>query len=359
MPAPNLVPGPVGAPVIVTSQLTKKFPRVTALDQLTISVGDGVTGLVGANGAGKSTLIKILLGLLPATSGSARVLGHDVVAEGEAIRAKVGYMPEHDCLPPDVSASEFVMHLGQMSGLPATAARERAADVLRHVGLAEERYRPIGGYSTGMRQRVKLAQALVHDPALVLLDEPTNGLDPSARDDMLGLIRRIGTEFGIAVLVTSHLLGELERISDHVVILDAGRLLRSSSTAEFTQATGVLHVEVHDPAPEADGRPGLAGEADGMPARDRLGHALAGAGLRVRPEGRGLAVAADGDEVYDVVRDVTVDLGLGLVRLEQGRHRIEEVFADEAQAGAHPPDDLAQRGAGVAGPGGGAHVPPA
>jgi ABC-2 type transport system ATP-binding protein len=359
VPAPNLVPGPVGAAVIVTSQLTKKFPRVTALDQLTISVGDGVTGLVGANGAGKSTLIKILLGLLPATSGSARVLGHDVVAEGEAIRAKVGYMPEHDCLPPDVSASELVMHLGQMSGLPATAARERAADVLRHVGLAEERYRPIGGYSTGMRQRVKLAQSLVHDPALVLLDEPTNGLDPRARDDMLGLIRRIGTEFGIAVLVTSHLLGELERISDHVVILDAGRLLRSSSTAEFTQATGVLHVEVHDPAPEADGRHGVGAEADGMPARDRLGHALARAGLRVRPEGRGLAVAADGDEVYDVVRDVTVDLGLGLVRLEQGRHRIEEVFSDEAQAGAHPPDDLAERGAGVAGPGGGAHVPPA
>src|SRR5262245_65482030 len=133
-------------------------------------VGDGVTGLVGANGAGKSTLIKILLGLLPATSGSAYVLDKDVVAEGEAIRAEVGYMPEHDCLPPDVSASELVMHLGQMSGLPTTAARERAADVLRHVGLAEERYRPIGGYSTGMRQRVKLAQALLPDPAPGPLD---------------------------------------------------------------------------------------------------------------------------------------------------------------------------------------------
>jgi ABC-2 type transport system ATP-binding protein len=313
-------------PVVVTDGLTKTFPRVTALDRLSIAVGDGVTGLVGANGAGKSTLLKILLGLLPATSGSAQVLDHDVVTEGAAIRSRVGYMPEHDCLPPDVSASELVMHLGQMSGLPATAARERAADVLRHVGLAEERYRLIGGYSTGMRQRVKLAQAMAHDPALVLLDEPTNGLDPAARDDMLGLIRRIGTEFGIAVLVTSHLLGELERISDHVVILDAGRLLRSSATAEFTQATGVLHVEVQD----ADTpRPG----AEEMPARDRLGHALARAGLRVRADGRGVAVAAEADGVHDLIRDTTVEMGLGLVRLQPGRHRIEEVFRDERAVG--------------------------
>jgi ABC-2 type transport system ATP-binding protein len=325
------VPEPVPEIVIATAGLTKRFPRVTALDDLSIEVGAGVTGLVGANGAGKSTLIKILLGLLPATSGSANVLGHDAVTDGAEIRTQVGYMPEHDCLPPDVSASELVMHLGQMSGLPTTAARERASDVLRHVGLAEERYRPIGGYSTGMRQRVKLAQALVHDPALVLLDEPTNGLDPAARDDMLALIQRIGNEFGIAVLVTSHLLGELERISDHVVILDAGRLLRASSTADFTQTTGVLHVEVQDASLDGD-----AGE----PARDRLGHALSRAGARVRPDGRGLAVAAQEESVYDLIRDTTVELGLGLVRLEQGRHRMDEVFRDEQPAG-------------------GVHVPPA
>ena len=139
-------------------------------------------------------------------------------------------MPEHDCLPPDVSATEFVVHMARMSGLPPTAARERTADTLRHVGLYEERYRPIGGYSTGMKQRVKLAQALVHDPQLVLLDEPTNGLDPAGRDEMLGLIRRVHTDFGISVLVTSHLLGELERTCDHVVVIDGGKLLRSSST---------------------------------------------------------------------------------------------------------------------------------
>ncbi|MFC7469316.1 ATP-binding cassette domain-containing protein [Actinomadura keratinilytica] len=230
---------------------------MTALDRLTMDVGPGVTGLVGSNGAGKSTLIKILLGLAPATEGRAEVLGLDVSTHGGAIRERVGYMPEHDCLPPDVSATEFVVHMARMSGLPPTAARERTADTLRHVGLYEERYRPMGGYSTGMKQRVKLAQALVHDPDLVFLDEPTNGLDPVGRDDMLGLIRRIHADFGISVLVTSHLLGELERTCDHVVVIDGGSLLRSSSTRDFTGATTTLAVEVTDTEAHPDGTAAL------------------------------------------------------------------------------------------------------
>ena len=306
--------------VIETVALTKRYPRVTALDQLDVNVGGGVTGLVGANGAGKSTLIKILLGLTDATSGTARVLDHDVATDGAAIRALVGYMPEHDCLPADVSASDLVVHMGQMSGLPYAAARERASDVLRHVGLAEERYRPIGGYSTGMKQRAKLAQALVHDPRLVLLDEPTNGLDPSSRDDMLALVRRIGTEFGIAVLVTSHLLGELERISDHVVILDTGRLLRSQATTDFMHATGVLLVEVQGP-PDAD---------------QRLGQALVEAGLRATPSGRLIEVEVKDEGTYDVVRDLAVDLGLGLVRMQEGHHRIEDVFREGGAGSVQP-----------------------
>ncbi len=302
-------------PVIATAGLTKSFPRVTAVDQLSVEIGAGVTGLIGANGAGKSTLIRLLLGLLPASSGSAQVLGLDVATDGPQIRAQVGYMPEHDCLPPDVSATEFVVHMARMSGLPAAQARERTADTLRHTGLYEERYRPIGGYSTGMRQRVKLAQALVHDPKLVLLDEPTNGLDPAGRDDMLALVRRIGGEFGIPVLVTSHLLGELERISDHVVIIDGGRLLRSSATAEFTRATGTLVVEVHEP-------PGGGG-------RDRLGQRLAASGAQVRPAGRMLQLQITGEETFDLVRDAAAELGLGLVRVQQQRHHIDEVFRDE------------------------------
>jgi ABC-2 type transport system ATP-binding protein len=224
-------------PVIATTALTMRFgPAITALDDLNMSVGAGITGLVGANGAGKSTLIKILLGLLPPTSGSAQVLGLDTGGHGEEIRALTGYMPEHDCLPPDVTATEFVTHMGRMSGVPATAAKERAAETLRHVGLYEERYRQIGTYSTGMKQRVKLAQALVGDPRLLLLDEPTNGLDPHGRTAMLDLISRIGGDFGISVVVSSHLLGEIEQICDHLIAIDAGRLLRSATMSSFTRA---------------------------------------------------------------------------------------------------------------------------
>src|SRR5271166_3394767 len=233
--------------VIETTSLTKVYPGdVTALGGLTVQFAPGITGLIGANGAGKSTLIKILLGLLVPTQGMAKVLGHDCVKDGERIRQLVGYMPEHDCLPPDVSATEFVSHMGRMTGLPATVARERAAEALRHVGLHEERYRQIGTYSTGMKQRVKLAQALVGDPRLLLLDEPTNGLDPAGRTAMLELIGRIGTEFGISIFVASHLLGEIEQICDGLVAIDGGRLLRADSMSSVTQASAALAVEVEE-----------------------------------------------------------------------------------------------------------------
>jgi len=302
--------------VITTEGLTKRYGRVTALEGLSVDVHAGVTGLVGANGAGKSTLLKILLGLLPATDGTARVLDLDVRVDGPAIRERVGYMPEHDCLPPDVTATEFCVHMGRMSGLPATAARERTADVLRHVGLYEERYRPMGGYSTGMKQRVKLAQALVHDPGLVLLDEPTNGLDPAGRDDMLGLIRRIGAEFGISVLVTSHLLGELERICDGIVVIDGGQLLQHSTTASVTAETAVVAVEV-----------------DGDPTA--LAARLGDRGLGVQRHGGLLHVDVTDPASYDVVRDAVSELGLGLVRMEQQRHRMTEIFTGAATGGGH------------------------
>ena len=311
--------------VIATESLSKRFPRVTALDRLTVGITPGVTGLVGANGAGKSTLIKILLGLEPATEGHATVLGMDVRTHGGSIRERVGYMPEHDCLPPDVSATEFVVHMARMSGLPPTAARERTADTLRHVGLYEERYRPMGGYSTGMKQRVKLAQALVHDPRLVLLDEPTNGLDPVGRDDMLGLIRRVHTDFGISVLVTSHLLGELERTCDHVVVIDGGKLLRASSTADFTQTTAVLAVEVTDTELHPDGTAAL------RTALDRAGLTVHSPSAAHAAPGTGhlLYVDAEDESAYDAVRDAAVELGVGLVRMEQRRHQISEVFTSE------------------------------
>jgi ABC-2 type transport system ATP-binding protein len=304
------------AAVIATTALTKRYPGpVTALDELTVSIGPGITGLVGANGAGKSTLVKILLGLLLPTSGVASVLGTDCASGGYQIRIATGYMPEHDCLPADVSATEFVTHLGRMSGLPATAAKERAADSLRHVGLYEERYRQIGTYSTGMKQRVKLAQALVGDPKLMLLDEPTNGLDPAGRSAMLELISRIGAEFGISVLVASHLLGEIEQICDQLVAIDAGRLLRADTISSFTRAREVLLVEVDEGTEE------LAAE-------------LGRRGLDPVRYSKALLVRLAGDATYDAVRDAVADLGLPLNRMQQRRHRLEELFRDDQDSAA-------------------------
>ncbi len=294
--------------LLATNALSKRYPNgVLALDALTVDVEPGVIGLVGANGAGKSTLIKILLGLLPPTSGSASVLDLDPTDQGERVRSVVGYMPEHDCLPPDVSATEFVVHMARMSGLPLTAARERAAEALRLVGLHEERYRQIGGYSTGMKQRVKLAQSIVHDPKLLLLDEPTNGLDPAGRNDMLGLIRRIGSEFGISILVSSHLLSEIEQICDSLIVIDAGTLLRHDRLAAFTGRREVLLVQVDE-------------------GTDALAEHLTKAGMTFNRDDGGLLVPLDSDESYDQIRDAIAELGLPLHRLEQRRHRVEEVF---------------------------------
>ena len=298
--------------VIETRVLTKVYPGgVTALDGLTVDFAPGVTGLVGANGAGKSTLIKILLGLIRPTKGQAKVLG---LQTGEKVRSLLGYMPEHDCLPADVTATEFVTHLGRISGLPPTVAKERAAESLRHVGLHEERYRLIGTYSTGMKQRVKLAQALVGAPRLLLLDEPTNGLDPAGRTAMLELIARIGTEFGISIVVASHLLGEIERICDHLVAIDGGRLLRADTITSFTQVSQVLAVEVEE---------GL----------DRLQAELAARGLAATTHARTLLVPLGGDDTYDVVRDCVAALSLPLCRLEQRRHQVEELFRDDEEEG--------------------------
>jgi ABC-2 type transport system ATP-binding protein len=226
-------------------------------------------------------------------------------------------MPEHDALPPDVSATEIVAHLAELSGLPRAGARERTAEVLRHVGLYEERYRPIGGYSTGMRQRVMLAQALVHDPRLLLLDEPTNGLDPGGRDDMLSLVRRTGTEFGIAIILASHLLGEIERVCDHLVAIEGGRLLRSAPLASFTQRTGIVRVQSdEDPAP--------------------LAARLAGAGLKVRVDAQDLLVVVEDLSTYDRIRDAAADLGVGLARIEPLRRSLEDLFIDEPGEGGAP-----------------------
>jgi ABC-2 type transport system ATP-binding protein len=302
----------------VTQSLSRHYPGVVALEDLTVRIAPGVTGLVGPNGAGKSTLIKILLGLVEPSSGDASVFGRAIGGRARGahneIRRLVGYMPEHDCLPPDMSATEFVAWLARCSGFPPSAARERAADVLRHVGLFEERYRPMGGYSTGMAQRAKLAQALVHDPSLLILDEPTNGLDPAGRDVMLSLIARTAREFGISVLVSSHLLAELERICDAVVLLEGGRLTRAASLRSLTGATSTLLVEVD-------------GDATHFSAL------LAARGLDVRRDGAHVLVTLPGSsdtparaDVFDTIRDVAADAALPLLTMTQRRGQLEDLF---------------------------------
>ena len=225
--------------LVATHELTKRYGGITALDGLTLEIEPGIIGLVGSNGAGKSTLLKILLGLIEPTSGRRQSSASTSRRTGSQIRAARrlhagARLPAARHVARPISSPTSP----RSPACRATAARERTAEVLRHVGLYEERYRAIGGYSTGMKQRVKLAQALVHDPRLLLLDEPTNGLDPAGRDEMLELIRRTGTEFGIAVIVASHLLGEIERVCDHLVAIEGGRLLRSAPLGAFTERTG-------------------------------------------------------------------------------------------------------------------------
>ena len=280
----------------------------------------GLVGLVGANGAGKTTLFRLLLGLTRPTEGTVEVCGRAVGDDTVGARARLGYMPEHECLPLDQSAADVVATLGELSGLPARAARQRASEVLDLVGLDEARFRPVGGFSTGMRQRVKLAQALVADPELALLDEPTAGLDPTGREEMLALVSRLAT-FGISVLLSTHLLDDVARVCDHVLMLDGGRLVVAGPTETLLHQTGKFTVEVN------------AGVG-------RLARALSERGLRVvtdetfRGDGEGGAidviVGADPGPELDTIRDVLAELGLPLQRLSSRAASLDEAFTAPA-----------------------------
>ena len=294
-------------PALLQAQrLSKHYGSTIALDSVDFEVHPGITGLLGPNGAGKSTAIKLFLGLVSPTSGSARVLGEKPY-ESVEVRAKLGYMPEHDALPTAITASEFLSHMAQVGGLPPAEARTRAADILRHVGLDEERYRAVGEYSTGMKQRVKLAQALVHDPVVVLLDEPTAGLDPGGRDEMLKLIRRIGKEFDISVLMSSHLMGDVERTCDRIIVLEDGRVVEEGEVSGFTQETQTIFIEVDD-------------------NREELVAALANRGIEAKIEGSSIVVEQSKEEEYDAIRDAIIEADALLRRLAPRRHQLTDIF---------------------------------
>jgi len=290
--------------------LTKHYGSTIALEQASFDVHEGVTGLLGPNGAGKSTAMKLFLGLILPTSGTAMVLGEEPYKSVEG-RARIGYMPEHESLPPSVSASEFLMHMAQVSGLPPAHARTRAADTLRHVGLDEERYRPISEYSTGMKQRVKLAQALVHDPVLVLLDEPTAGLDPAGREEMLDLIKRTARGFGISIMLSTHLMGDVERVADSVIVLESGTVTNQDTVAQLTEETETLLIEVAD-------------------RREEFATALAAKGVVAADDGKVLVIEEAGETEYDLIRDAAAESGARLRRLTPRRRDLRDIFRKES-----------------------------
>jgi ABC-2 type transport system ATP-binding protein len=310
---PSILPTRRGDEVVVGRGIVKRWGQVTALSGASFTIHRGVTGLLGTNGAGKTTLLGMMLGLHRPTEGTLEVLGLDPVHAGAAVRERVGYSPEHHTLPADTTAQDLVRHIAEVHGLPHREATGRASDALWQVGLGEERFRPIGTMSTGQRQRVKLAQAIAHDPQLVLLDEPTDGLDPVQRDDMLALIKRVGTEFGIDIILSSHLLEEVERVCDSAVIIAGGGVVASGPIAELTGADRGLLVEVDQ------GAESLAG-------------VLRARGSSVEVDGSRLVVTGAGgsadDELYDLVRDALAESGAGLRRLTNRTVSLEDVFLE-------------------------------
>jgi len=232
---------PEPASTITSKNVTVSYGRITALRDFSVDVPPGIVGLLGPNGAGKSTFIKAVLGLLVPDKGQIRIAGHDSQSEGLIVRDMIGYMPEHDCLIDTFTAVELVSYMGQISGMKKNDAVPRCHEMLDFVGLGEERYRLISSYSTGMKQRVKLAQAIVHDPKILFLDEPTNGMDPQGREDMLSLIKKI-RESDKSILVSTHILDDLEKVSDHAIIMGDGRLITQGGMDKLLAGSESLRV---------------------------------------------------------------------------------------------------------------------
>jgi len=294
--------------IISTLDLVVRFGSVQALGGITLSLEGGAVGLLGPNGAGKSTLIRALLGLHVPSAGSCRVLDLDVATRGREVRRRIGYLPERDAYLPDRNAVLALTLLGELSGLPFLEARRRAHEVLFFAGLGEARYRKVQTYSTGMRQRFKLAAALVHDPALIFLDEPTNGMDPAGREEMLELVRDL-RRHGIHVVLSSHLLPDVEACCEHVVVMSEGRILTQGSIADLTRASGQGFVVALD------------GDAEPFVSR------LVDRGREVTThEDRSMRVVLPVDATTFEIFETAASCGLRLRRLEPEKRTLEEVF---------------------------------
>ena len=285
----------------------KYYGDFHALKGVSMRVPEGSVGLLGPNGAGKSTLIKTMLGLLRISSGSAQILGYRLPDEAEKVRKSTGYMPENDCYLPYMTAVEYVSFSGQLTGMPRAEAFRRAHEVLYYVGLGEARYRQLGGFSTGMKQRVKLAQALVHGPRLVFLDEPTNGLDPQGRDEMLELIEDVKRR-GVNVVLSSHLLNDVERVCESAIMLNQGKLIRYAPIDVLKKGgDSVIEVETKD-------------------SNDRLRELLQKEGLTVATEGLRLRVTVPSGDDGGKILKTAVDNGIQIRHFMPGELTLETAF---------------------------------
>jgi len=288
-----------------THRLSKYYGSFKALNELTIEVDEGTVALLGPNGAGKSTLLRILLGLIEPSEGSYEILGNKNCA---ALKDMIGYMPEHDCLPPHLTAVGFVSYFGQLSGLSADVAMERTHQTLDYVGMGEERYREIESYSTGMKQRVKLAQAIVHNPRVVFLDEPTNGMDPEGREEMLSLLKDLAS-MGKSIVLSSHLLPDVEFVCRNAVIINNGELVEYGEVEELL-GTRTLRVKIY------------GNEKDFVKALKNRGCDVSGTGSEFVIEGDDAT-----SKVWDAAKDAKVQ-----IRYMGFRSRsLEELFLDTVE----------------------------
>jgi ABC-2 type transport system ATP-binding protein len=300
---------PSEQPLIEAAGVTKRYGQVTALDDVSAVVTSPALGLLGANGAGKSTFMKAMLGLVRPDSGRVRVLGMDAAHQAREIRRLLGYMPENMCLPMGMTARDFIVHMGELRGLPRRVAVLRASEVLFQVGLEEERSRLIRTFSIGMRQRTNLAQAIVHSPSLVILDEPTNGLDPAGREEMLALVRRLSAELGIAVIMSSHVLEDVVRTCDAVVVLREGKVAGSRDLTDAAEAS------------EREARVVVSGDTAAFVARLQA----AGLSASVRDD-HVLVSGPDADTMLRAVRDAAADTDAGLHELRPAGPTLEDAL---------------------------------
>jgi ABC-2 type transport system ATP-binding protein len=288
--------------------ITKTYGKVTALRQLSVSVAPGAVGLLGPNGAGKTTLIRTLLGLINVDAGGGQVLGMDIHSRRLDIRQAVGFAPEDECLFPGVAGIESVAYAGELCGMAWTDAMQRAHEVLNYVGLGEARYRPVESYSTGMKQRLKLASAIVHDPRLLILDEPTNGMDPAGRQEILELARDLAVNKGMSLLFSSHLLPDVEAVCDQVLVLARGQLLAQGMIRDMKQA--------HDHAVEVRVKTDPAGFA----------RQLTEQGCKIEVREDVLMVGLPDGRTPDLLWKLAASSGEQIRRLRPQRSSLEEVF---------------------------------